>query len=190
MLIKSATRNESRFTCDLCGATLKRKDHLERHKIIHTSERNHKCDECDRTFKREAQLRSHKNFHTRERQFKCEEKVCGKECGKKCGKECGKECAQKCGKGESFLISGLFFQIRSAFTLWITHNRLTQLWYLSLFFSSSTWAYLVSLRRDHYNKHIRSHIHRHMRSEMAQLSALRRSASEADLHDALSWAIC
>lgn len=35
-----------RFICDICGAGLKRKEHLERHKLGHNPERPYICSVC------------------------------------------------------------------------------------------------------------------------------------------------
>lgn len=72
----------------------------------------------------------------------------------------------------------------------LNHSQsINSLWYGSLSLSPSPCAHLVFLRRDHISKHHRSQIRRHIRSEMAELSASSKSVFEADLLEALSWAI-
>jgi KRAB domain-containing zinc finger protein len=36
-----------KLICDLCGASLASRSHLEDHKKLHTGEKPYKCDQCD-----------------------------------------------------------------------------------------------------------------------------------------------
>lgn len=47
------------FQCSQCGFAFKRKDHLERHKIIHTRVQNLECKLCNTYFKRRSGLSTH-----------------------------------------------------------------------------------------------------------------------------------
>jgi len=47
------------FKCQTCELTFKRRDHLEGHMKIHTSERNHICDKCGYASFRERELLKH-----------------------------------------------------------------------------------------------------------------------------------
>lgn len=67
---------ERRFVCDICGAGLKRKDHLTRHKQSHNPERPYVCTVCLKAFKRKEQLTLHFVIHSGEKRHVCTE--CGK----------------------------------------------------------------------------------------------------------------
>ncbi|CAH1992635.1 unnamed protein product [Acanthoscelides obtectus] len=63
-------------SCDICGAGLKRKDHLTRHKQSHNPERPYVCTVCLKAFKRKEQLTLHFVIHSGEKRHVCTE--CGK----------------------------------------------------------------------------------------------------------------
>uniref|UniRef100_A0A3B3Y4X5 C2H2-type domain-containing protein n=1 Tax=Poecilia mexicana TaxID=48701 RepID=A0A3B3Y4X5_9TELE len=73
------------FSCDTCGKSFSRIDHLNLHKKRHederplknqASERPFSCETCDKSFSRIDHLKAHKNIHTGERPFCCD--TCGK----------------------------------------------------------------------------------------------------------------
>uniref|UniRef100_A0A1B0CNX7 Putative c2h2-type zn-finger protein n=1 Tax=Lutzomyia longipalpis TaxID=7200 RepID=A0A1B0CNX7_LUTLO len=66
----------SSFICDICGAGLKRKEHLERHKLGHNPDRPYICSVCMKGFKRKEHLNLHFVIHSGEKT-----EICG-ECGK------------------------------------------------------------------------------------------------------------
>ena len=53
-----------RYICDICGAGLKRKEHLERHKLGHNPERPYVCNVCMKGFKRKEHLNLHIVIHS------------------------------------------------------------------------------------------------------------------------------
>lgn len=65
-----------RFICDICGAGLKRKEHLDRHKQGHNPERPFICSVCMKGFKRKEHLNLHFVIHSGEKTHICPE--CGK----------------------------------------------------------------------------------------------------------------
>lgn len=56
-----------RYICELCGAGLKRKEHLERHKSGHSPERPYICSVCMKGFKRKEHLNLHFVIHSGEK---------------------------------------------------------------------------------------------------------------------------
>lgn len=64
------------FTCDICGKTLSRRDHLKLHTTIHTGLRPYRCDTCGVTFSRNHHLVRHMGSHMSEKRYKCD--ICGK----------------------------------------------------------------------------------------------------------------
>ncbi|GAB1604242.1 zinc finger protein 471-like [Argonauta hians] len=64
------------FTCDICGKTLSRRDHLKLHKTIHTGARPYRCETCGCAFSRNHHLVRHMSSHLSEKKFKCD--ICGK----------------------------------------------------------------------------------------------------------------
>jgi uncharacterized Zn-finger protein len=52
------------YICDICGAGLKRKEHLERHKLGHNPERPYVCQVCLKGFKRKEHLNLHAVIHS------------------------------------------------------------------------------------------------------------------------------
>nr|CAD7595712.1 unnamed protein product [Timema genevievae] len=65
-----------RFICDICGAGLKRKEHLERHKLGHNPDRPFLCSVCHKGFKRKEHLNLHFVIHSGHKSEVCPE--CGK----------------------------------------------------------------------------------------------------------------
>jgi KRAB domain-containing zinc finger protein len=62
--------------CDVCGKVFAKKDHLSRHKAIHSDVRAFKCHLCDMAFKRKDKLTSHLNTHGVSHLVQCN--LCGK----------------------------------------------------------------------------------------------------------------
>lgn len=62
--------------CDICGATLKRKEHLDRHKQGHNKDRPYQCNMCCKAFKRNEHLARHMIIHSGSKNQVCTE--CGK----------------------------------------------------------------------------------------------------------------
>ncbi|XP_020292531.1 zinc finger protein with KRAB and SCAN domains 5-like [Pseudomyrmex gracilis] len=63
-------------TCDICGASLKRKEHLDRHKQGHNKDRPYQCTICCKAFKRNEHLARHMITHSGSKNQVCTE--CGK----------------------------------------------------------------------------------------------------------------
>lgn len=62
--------------CDICGASLKRKEHLDRHKQGHNKDRPYRCNMCCKAFKRNEHLARHMITHSGSKNQICTE--CGK----------------------------------------------------------------------------------------------------------------
>ncbi|XP_008551503.1 zinc finger protein 616 [Microplitis demolitor] len=62
--------------CDICGASLKRKEHLDRHKQGHNKDRPYKCTLCCKAFKRNEHLARHTIIHSGSKNQICTK--CGK----------------------------------------------------------------------------------------------------------------
>lgn len=62
--------------CDICGASLKRKEHLDRHKQGHNKDRPYQCNMCCKAFKRNEHLARHMITHSGSKNQICTE--CGK----------------------------------------------------------------------------------------------------------------
>lgn len=75
-VLKTWSTSLFRFFCEICGAGLKRKDHLTRHKQSHNPERPFVCTVCLKAFKRKEQLTLHFVIHSGEKRHVCPE--CGK----------------------------------------------------------------------------------------------------------------
>lgn len=71
MFIKLFRVLERRYICDICGAGLKRKEHLERHKLGHSPERPHICSVCKKGFKRKEHLNLHFVIHSGDKTEVC-----------------------------------------------------------------------------------------------------------------------
>ena len=68
--------DEKKHACLYCPRRFKRKDHMDRHHLIHTGETPHKCGHCGKGFKRVEKLTDHVRMHTGEKPHKCI--MCGK----------------------------------------------------------------------------------------------------------------
>lgn len=64
------------FTCNICGKTLSRRDHLKLHTTIHTGIRPYRCMTCGVSFSRNHHLVRHMGSHMSEKRYKCD--ICGK----------------------------------------------------------------------------------------------------------------
>ncbi|XP_076657814.1 uncharacterized protein LOC143361958 [Halictus rubicundus] len=64
------------YICDICGASLKRKEHLDRHKQGHNKDRPYQCNMCCKAFKRNEHLARHMIIHSGSKNQVCTE--CGK----------------------------------------------------------------------------------------------------------------
>ncbi|XP_076287188.1 uncharacterized protein LOC143212355 [Lasioglossum baleicum] len=64
------------YICDICGASLKRKEHLDRHKQGHNKDRPYQCNMCCKAFKRNEHLARHMIIHLGSKNQVCTE--CGK----------------------------------------------------------------------------------------------------------------
>ena len=62
--------------CDICGTSLKRKEHLDRHKQGHNKDRPYQCTMCCKAFKRNEHLARHMVTHSGRKNQICTE--CGK----------------------------------------------------------------------------------------------------------------
>jgi len=75
------------YECEVCQKTFNRKDHLTKHKIVHSNKKEHVCSECNKAFSRKDKMKRHlKNIHgivemkspPKKESHECE--VCGKVC--------------------------------------------------------------------------------------------------------------
>ena len=64
------------YVCDICGTNLKRKEHLDRHKLCHNVDRPFQCQHCCKAFKRNEHLVRHMVTHSGSKNQVCTE--CGK----------------------------------------------------------------------------------------------------------------
>jgi len=64
------------FTCEVCDKRFTRKDHLNRHRKIHTGANLYSCTQCQKRFSSPSAIRHHMNIHGGK--YKCTE--CGKCC--------------------------------------------------------------------------------------------------------------
>ncbi|XP_053699302.1 zinc finger protein 112-like [Sabethes cyaneus] len=69
------THTEAVYDCDICGAKIKGRSSVRRHRRMHTSERPHACDICGKRFWRRAYLAHHATVHTGIAKFPCQ--YCG-----------------------------------------------------------------------------------------------------------------
>jgi len=74
----SSVGNDSNFACvcNVCGKSFSKKDHLKRHKAIHSDSRPFTCHICAMAFKRKDKLTSHLNSHGISNLLPCS--ICGK----------------------------------------------------------------------------------------------------------------
>ncbi|XP_058823770.1 zinc finger protein 239-like [Topomyia yanbarensis] len=63
------------YDCDICGAKIKTKSSLQRHRKMHVAEKPHACDICGKRFWRKSYLNHHSTVHTGVAKFPCE--YCG-----------------------------------------------------------------------------------------------------------------
>ncbi|XP_055688900.1 transcription factor Sp3 isoform X2 [Lutzomyia longipalpis] len=72
--IRTANIPPNCTTCDVCGKTFKRKEHLIQHLKLHAGLRPFKCEEvgCSKTFSRKEHLMRHVVSHTGKKMFSCE----------------------------------------------------------------------------------------------------------------------
>ncbi|XP_055622760.1 zinc finger and SCAN domain-containing protein 12-like [Toxorhynchites rutilus septentrionalis] len=73
-LARHADRNNV-YDCDICGAKIKTKSSLHRHRKMHTTEKPHACNICGKRFWRKSYLNHHATVHTGIAKFPCE--YCG-----------------------------------------------------------------------------------------------------------------
>ncbi|XP_052129843.1 zinc finger protein 93-like isoform X2 [Frankliniella occidentalis] len=65
------------YTCEFCGRTFPRSNHLAQHELTHVAEKPFHCSECDKSFWYKQSLIGHiKQTHTGDVDYKCE--LCGK----------------------------------------------------------------------------------------------------------------
>ncbi|KAK4878441.1 hypothetical protein RN001_010947 [Aquatica leii] len=65
------------FTCENCNKSFLRKEHLLRHMVAHSGQKNFTCTICDKSFSRNDNLLKHKKIHNKQNSFTCE--VCQKQ---------------------------------------------------------------------------------------------------------------
>lgn len=62
------------FECEECGMVFSYVSLYNRHKLVHSTDRQFKCAFCPKRFKRSDTLRTHENIHTGNSKLMC----CGK----------------------------------------------------------------------------------------------------------------
>lgn len=75
--IHSDTHSANIYECSICGMKLKTRRTFNKHKLVHSDERQYKCDVCGSAFKRSKTLKAHLILHTGIRPYKCN--FCGRE---------------------------------------------------------------------------------------------------------------
>ncbi|KAH8247161.1 hypothetical protein KR032_011603 [Drosophila birchii] len=75
--IHSDTHSANIYECNICGMKLKTRRTFNKHKLVHSDERQYKCDVCGSAFKRSKTLKAHLILHTGIRPYKCN--FCGRE---------------------------------------------------------------------------------------------------------------
>lgn len=61
--MENYTKNYSHI-CEICGKAFSKKDHVRRHKLVHTGERPYICEICGTTFSHKSHLNRHRLIHT------------------------------------------------------------------------------------------------------------------------------
>ena len=69
------------YFCDECSKSYFRRDHLNRHKLVHTGDRPFVCSVCLKSFIRKDKLQRHEKIHLKDRIYSCD--FCGKGFGRK-----------------------------------------------------------------------------------------------------------
>ncbi|KAH3822307.1 hypothetical protein DPMN_124083 [Dreissena polymorpha] len=69
------------YPCDMCDRSYTRKDHLTRHKHIHTGVRDFRCEVCGKEFYRKDKLQRHERTHEKAPLVSCS--ICGKQFSRK-----------------------------------------------------------------------------------------------------------
>ncbi|XP_016139125.1 zinc finger and BTB domain-containing protein 41 isoform X2 [Sinocyclocheilus grahami] len=67
---------EKPHLCSICGQSFRHGSSYRLHLRVHHEDKRYECDECGKTFIRHDHLKKHKKIHTGERAHQCEE--CGK----------------------------------------------------------------------------------------------------------------
>ncbi|XP_056600562.1 zinc finger and BTB domain-containing protein 41 [Triplophysa dalaica] len=67
---------EKPHLCSICGQSFRHGSSYRLHLRVHHDDKRYECDECGKTFIRHDHLKKHKKIHTGERAHQCEE--CGK----------------------------------------------------------------------------------------------------------------
>ncbi|XP_017091330.2 zinc finger protein weckle [Drosophila bipectinata] len=75
--IHSDIHSSNIYECTICGMKLKTRRTFNKHKLVHSDERQFKCDVCGASFKRSKTLKSHLILHTGIRPYKCN--FCGRD---------------------------------------------------------------------------------------------------------------
>ncbi|KAI8045591.1 zinc finger protein weckle [Drosophila gunungcola] len=75
--IHSDTHSDKIYECTICGVKLKTRRTFNKHKLVHSDERQYKCDVCGSAFKRSKTLKAHLILHTGIRPYKCN--FCGRD---------------------------------------------------------------------------------------------------------------
>ncbi|XP_017067197.2 zinc finger protein weckle [Drosophila eugracilis] len=75
--IHSDTHSDKIYECTICGVKLKTRRTFNKHKLVHSDERQFKCDVCGSAFKRSKTLKAHLILHTGIRPYKCN--FCGRD---------------------------------------------------------------------------------------------------------------
>ncbi|KAH8351176.1 hypothetical protein KR084_008977 [Drosophila pseudotakahashii] len=75
--IHSDTHSAQIYECAICGLKLKTRRTFNKHKLVHSDERQYKCDVCGSAFKRSKTLKAHLILHTGIRPYKCN--FCGRD---------------------------------------------------------------------------------------------------------------
>ena len=66
----------TRYFCYECDKSFSKKSSLDRHKVIHTGEKQFLCDKCEKSFSQKNNLDAHMRIHLGIKPYSC--KKCGK----------------------------------------------------------------------------------------------------------------